>query len=49
VVAEFKTNGDNLRNVNHETTRNFRNKIKERLKEKINEYEINSKNNFRDS
>jgi hypothetical protein len=42
-------NGDNLNNVGHETSRHFRNKKREYLKDKINELATNSKNkNIRD-
>jgi hypothetical protein len=34
-----QTNGDNLKNVRHETSRTFRNKKREYLKEKMNELE----------
>jgi hypothetical protein len=37
-------NGDNLTNVRRETSRNFRGKKKEYLKDKINELATNSKN-----
>jgi len=36
-----QTSGDNLNNVRHETSRTFRNKKREYLKEKINELETN--------
>jgi hypothetical protein len=39
-----QTNGDNLNNVRHETSRTFRNKKRKYLKEKINELETNSEN-----
>jgi hypothetical protein len=42
-------NEDNLSNVRREASRNFRNKKREYLKDKINELESNSKNkNIRD-
>jgi hypothetical protein len=42
-------NGDNLQNVRRETSRIFRNKKREHLKDKINELETNNKNkNIRD-
>jgi hypothetical protein len=42
-------NGNNLRNLTHETSITFRNKKREYLKSKINELEINNKNkNTRD-
>jgi hypothetical protein len=42
-------NGDNLQNLRCETSRTFRNKKKEYLKDKINELKINNKNkNIRD-
>jgi hypothetical protein len=42
-------NGDNLKNLRHETSRIFRNKKREYLKGKINELETNNKNkNIRD-
>jgi hypothetical protein len=42
-------NGDNLKNLKHETSRTFRNKKREYLKGKIKELEINNKNkNIRD-
>jgi hypothetical protein len=42
-------NGDNLNNVRHETSRYFRNKKRENLKDNINELATNSKNkNIRD-
>jgi hypothetical protein len=42
-------NEDNLSNVRQETSRHFRNKKREYLKDKINELESNSKNkNIRD-
>jgi hypothetical protein len=37
-------NGDNLQNLRHESSRTFRNKKREYLKEKINELETNNKN-----
>jgi hypothetical protein len=37
-------NGDNLQNLGHETSRTFRNKKREYLKDKINELETNNKN-----
>jgi hypothetical protein len=37
-------NEDNLSNVRRETSRHFRNKKREYLKEKINEFELNSNN-----
>jgi hypothetical protein len=42
-------NGDNLQNLRCETCRTFRNKIREYLKGKINEFETSNKNkNIRD-
>jgi hypothetical protein len=42
-------NGDNLKNLRHETSRTFRNKKRKYLKSKINELETNNKNkNIRD-
>jgi hypothetical protein len=42
-------NGDNLQNLTHETSRTFRNKKREYLKDKINDLETNNKNkNIRD-
>jgi len=42
-------NGDNIKNVSHETIRNFREKRKDYLKGKISELEISSKKkNIRD-
>jgi hypothetical protein len=42
-------NGDNLKNLRHETSRTFRNKKREYLKSKINEFASNNKNkNMRD-
>jgi hypothetical protein len=44
-----ETNGDNLDNVRRETSRHFRNKKREYLKDKINELATNSKSqNIRD-
>jgi hypothetical protein len=44
-----KINGDNLNNIRHETSRHFRNKKREYLKDKINELATNAKNkNIRD-
>jgi hypothetical protein len=37
-------NGDNLQNLRHETTRIFRKKEREYVKDKINELETNNKN-----
>jgi hypothetical protein len=37
-------NGDNLKNIRHETSRHFRNKKREYLKDKIDELAMNSKN-----
>jgi hypothetical protein len=37
-------NGDNLNSVRHEASRYFRDKKREYLKEKINEFATNSKN-----
>jgi hypothetical protein len=49
IVAESKSNGDNLNNVRRETRTPFINKKREYLKEKINELETDSKNkNIRD-
>jgi hypothetical protein len=39
-----KINGDNLNSVRHEARRHFRNKKREYLKDKINEFATNSKN-----
>jgi hypothetical protein len=39
-----KTEGDNLQNLRHETSRTFRNKKREHLKGKINELETKNKN-----
>jgi hypothetical protein len=42
-------NGDNLQNLKRETTRTFRNKKREYMKDKTNELETNNKNkNLRD-
>jgi hypothetical protein len=41
VANPSQTNGDNLNNIRHETTRTSRNKEREYLKEKINETETN--------
>jgi hypothetical protein len=42
-------NGDNMDNIRREASRNFRNKKREYLKNKINKLETNSKNkNIRD-
>jgi hypothetical protein len=42
-------NGDNLQNLRHETSRTFRNKKREYLQGKMNEFETNNKNkNIRD-
>jgi hypothetical protein len=42
-------NGGNLSNIRHETSRNFRNKKREYLEDKIDELAMNSKNrNIRD-
>jgi hypothetical protein len=38
-----KTNGDNLNNVRHKTGRPYWNKMREYLKQKINEFGTNSK------
>jgi hypothetical protein len=44
-----ETNGDNLQNVRHETGRTFRNRKRECMKDKINEFENKNKNkNIRD-
>jgi hypothetical protein len=44
-----ETNGDNLNNVRHETSRTFRNKTREHMKEKITELETDTKDkNIRD-
>jgi hypothetical protein len=40
-----KINGDNLKNIRRETSRHFRNKKGEFLKDKIDELATNSKNN----
>jgi hypothetical protein len=37
-------NGDNLNNVRREASRSLRNKMREYLKDKINELALNSKN-----
>jgi hypothetical protein len=37
-------NGDNLNNIRHETSRHFRNKKREYMKDKIDELATNSKN-----
>jgi hypothetical protein len=39
-----QTNGDNPSNVRHEASRSFKKRMREYLKEKINELEKNSKN-----
>jgi flagellar basal body rod protein FlgC len=44
VVEESKPNGNNLNSARRETSRTFRNKKREYLKEKINQLETNSKN-----
>jgi hypothetical protein len=45
----YQINGDNLKNLRHETCRTFKNKKKEYLKGKINELETSNKNkNIRD-
>jgi uncharacterized protein YaaR (DUF327 family) len=42
-------NGDNLNHVRRETSRHFKNRMREYLKDKINEFATNSKNkNIRD-
>jgi protein subunit release factor B len=41
-------NGDNQQNLRCETSRTFRNKKREHLKDKINELETNNKKNIRD-
>jgi hypothetical protein len=42
-------NGDNLINIRHEASKHFGNKEREYLKDKINDLEMNSKNeNIRD-
>jgi hypothetical protein len=38
-----KINGDNLNNIRHDTSRNFRNKKRDYLKDKIDELAMNSK------
>jgi chemotaxis methyl-accepting protein methylase len=44
-----KINGDNLNNVRRETSRQFQNKKRDYMKDKINELATNSKNkNIRD-
>jgi hypothetical protein len=50
VIAKSKlTNGDNLQNLRHESSRTFRKKKREYLKGKINEMKTNDKNkNIRD-
>jgi hypothetical protein len=35
MVAEYKSNGDNINSVTHETSRTFREKMWEYLKEKL--------------
>jgi hypothetical protein len=40
-------NGDNLQNLRHETSRTFRNKKREYLKDKINELQTNNKKDIR--
>jgi hypothetical protein len=42
-------NGDNLQTLRHETSRTFRNKKREYLKDKINEFKTNNKKNISDS
>jgi hypothetical protein len=39
-------NGDNVQNLRRETSRKFRNKKMEYLKDKINELETNNKNKY---
>jgi hypothetical protein len=39
-----QTNGDNQNNARHETSRTFRNKTREYFKEKINQFDTDSKN-----
>jgi uncharacterized protein YaaR (DUF327 family) len=39
-----KINGDNLNNIRHEASRHFRKKMREYMKDKINELATNSKN-----
>jgi hypothetical protein len=41
---QSQINGDNLKNLKHETSRTFTNKKREYLKGKINELETNNKN-----
>jgi hypothetical protein len=48
MTADSKSNGDNMNNVRREISRNFKNKMREYLKEKINEHETKSKKNIRD-
>ena len=44
-----QSNVDNINNIRHEASRHFRNKMKEYLKAKIDEFETNSKiKNIRD-
>jgi hypothetical protein len=43
VAKPSQMNGDNLKNVRCETSRTFRNKKREYLKGKINEFETNNK------
>jgi hypothetical protein len=44
VVAESKSNKNNLNSISHEINSTCRNKRREYLKQKINELETNSKN-----
>jgi hypothetical protein len=44
IQLRSKLNGDELNNIKRETSRNFRNKEEEYLKDKINELPANSKN-----
>jgi hypothetical protein len=49
VANPSHTNGDNLQNLRHETSRTFRNKKREYLTDKLNELETNNKDkNIRD-
>jgi hypothetical protein len=49
VTGSKRINGDNLNNIRHETSRHFRKKQRQYLKDKIDELATNSKNrNIRD-
>jgi hypothetical protein len=49
MVAKSEPNGASLQNLGHNTSRTFRNKKREYLKDKINELETNNKSkNIRD-